>query len=96
MGHAFFALGKTSCRLRNCWDTLACHVPESRCGSWAALWEWLLVGGGVEGDEEEEVRGQNADSGNSGELFTSASSQVGEGREVGGGEVGPGSEVDEA
>jgi hypothetical protein len=95
MSNASFALGKTSCRLGNSWDSLACHVPESRRGPRAALWKWLLVGGGVKGDEEEEVRGQNADSRNGSEFFTSASSQVGKGWEVGGGEVSPGREVDE-
>jgi len=47
-----------------------------------------LVGGGVEGDEEEEVRGEDADSGDSGEFFTGAGAVIGHIVEVGAGEVG--------
>ena len=55
-----------------------------------------LVGGNVEGDEEDEVRGEDADSGDGGEFFARALAGVGEPREVGAGEVGVGGEVDEA
>lgn len=56
----------------------------------------LLVGGDVESDEEEQVRGDNGNTGKRGELLTSAAAHVGSPGEVGGGEVAVRSEVDEA
>ena len=56
----------------------------------------LPVGGEVEGDEEEEVRGQDTNTSESGKLLTSAGANVGKPGPVGRGEVGPGGEVDKA
>lgn len=56
----------------------------------------LLVGGKVEGDEEEEVRAQDAHTGKSGKLFTSAATGIGSPWEVSVREIGVGSEVNES
>ncbi len=56
----------------------------------------LLIGGEVEGNEEEEVRGKDADSGEGGEFLAGAFSLDGEVWEVGAGEVVVGCVVDEA
>ena len=56
----------------------------------------LLVGGEVERDEEEEVGAEDTHAGESSELLTGAPAGIGKPRPVGGGEVGPRSEVDEA
>lgn len=50
----------------------------------------------VEGNEQHQVRGQNAHAGEGGELLTRASASIGKPVEVGGSKVGPGCEVDEA
>jgi hypothetical protein len=55
----------------------------------------LLVGRGVEGDEEHEVRAENSNTGESGKLLARALARVGHEREVGRGEVSVGGEVDE-
>lgn len=55
-----------------------------------------LVGCEVEGDEEEEVRGDDAHAGEGGEFFAGAVAGVGHPGPVGGSEVGVGGEVDEA
>lgn len=56
----------------------------------------LVVGGDVEGDEEQQVRGDDTNTGERGELLTGALAHVGGPGEVDGGEVGVGGEVDEA
>lgn len=56
----------------------------------------LLVRGEVEGDEEDEVGGENSNTGKGGELLSSTLAGVGHPLEVGGGEVGVGRVVDEA
>lgn len=56
----------------------------------------FLVGGEVEGDEEEEVGGEDADAGERGELLAGALAAGREVGKVGAGEVGVGGEVDEA
>lgn len=56
----------------------------------------LLVGGDVEGDEQEQVRGDDGNTSESGELLTGALAHVWSPWEVGGGEVSVGGEVDEA
>jgi hypothetical protein len=55
----------------------------------------LLVGGDVEGDEEEEVGGDDAHAGEGGEFLACALPGVWHPLEVGRGEVGVGGEVDE-
>lgn len=56
----------------------------------------LVVGGEVEGDEEEEVGGEDANTGEGGEFLACAFAGSGEVGEVGRREVGIGGEVDEA
>jgi hypothetical protein len=56
----------------------------------------LLVRGGVEGDEENQVRAEDGNTRERGELLTGALASVGHPGEVGRGEVGVGREVDEA
>lgn len=56
----------------------------------------LLVGSQVEGDEEDQVGGQDAHAGESSEFLTGAFACTGHPFEVGGGEVGVGGEVNEA
>lgn len=55
----------------------------------------LLVGCDVEGDEEEEVRGDDTHAGEGGEFLACALACVGHPGEVGRGEVGVRGEVDE-
>lgn len=55
----------------------------------------LLVGGDVEGDEEEEVRGDDAHAGEGGKFLACAVACVWHPGEVGRGEVSVGGEVDE-
>lgn len=56
----------------------------------------LAVGSKVEGDEENKVGAENANTSKGGKLLTRAVTKVGELREVGGGEVGVRGEVDKA
>lgn len=56
----------------------------------------LLVGGDVESDEQEQVRGDNGNTSDSGELLTGAAAHAGSPGEVGGGKVAVRGEVDEA
>ena len=67
-----------------------------RCASpLPALLARLLVGGQVEGDEEEKIGTQDGAAGNGGKFLTSASPGVGHVGEVGRGEIGVRCEVDE-
>lgn len=56
----------------------------------------LVVGGDVEGDEKQQVRGDDSNTSESSELLTGALAHVGSPGEVDGGEVGVRGEVDEA
>lgn len=56
----------------------------------------LLVGGEVEGDEENQVRAENSNTGEGSELLASASTGAGHRGEVSRGEVGVRGEVNEA
>lgn len=56
----------------------------------------LVVGGNVEGDEEDQVGADDADTSQGSEFLTGTLAHVREPREVGGGEVGVRGEVDEA
>jgi hypothetical protein len=75
---------------------LVLHLNQRTGSPAAALGHRLLVCGEVEGEEQEQVRGDDADSGNGSELLASALAHVGQLGPVGAGEVGPRSEVDEA
>jgi hypothetical protein len=75
---------------------LILHLDQRACSPAAALGHWLLVRGEVEGEEEEQVRCDDADTGDGGKLLTSALAHVGNVGPVGAGEVGEGCEVDEA
>lgn len=75
------------------------HVDNSLLSSVAAGTAGLgslLVGSDVEGDEKEEVRADDSHAGEGGELLAGALAHVGNPGEVSRGEVGVGSEVDEA
>lgn len=75
------------------------HVDQGLLASVAARtanFGGLVVCGNVEGDEEEQVRGDDGNTGESGELLTSALAHVGSPWEVDRGEVRVGGEVDEA
>lgn len=87
---------KTPAGFANSRYLLVLHFHKRAGSTTAALGNGLLVGGEVEGEEEEQVRRDDADSGNGGELLTSALAHVGHVRPVGAGEVGPRGEVDEA
>lgn len=90
------AQAQSSCCLSHSRHLVRRHLLEGRARSGSALWLRLLVCRGVEGDEEQEVRGQDADAGDGGELLACAFAVVGHPGPVGGGEVGVGCEVDEA
>ena len=60
------------------------------------LGHWLLVRGEVEGEEEEQVRRDDANARDSSKLLTSTLAHVGQVRPVGACEVGPRGKVDEA
>lgn len=75
---------------------LILHLDQSASCSTAALGHRLFVSRKVEQDEEEEVRRDDADTGDGGKLLAGAFAHVGKVRPVGAGEVGPGSEVNEA
>jgi hypothetical protein len=75
---------------------LILHLYKRAGSPAAALGHRLLVRREVEGEEEEQVRRDNADASNGGELFTCALAHVGDVRPVGAGEVGERGEVDEA
>ena len=88
--------GKTPAGFTNSRYLLVLHLDQRAGSPAAALGHRLLVRGEVEGEEEEEVRGDDADTGDGGELLTSALAHVGDVRPVGAGEVGKGREVDES
>lgn len=69
------------------------HAAEGTAGGALGV---LLVGCDVKGDEEDQVRGEDSNSGEGSELLASTSAHVGQPGEVGRGEVGPGGEVDES
>ena len=75
---------------------LVLHLDQSTGSPAAALGHRLLVGGKVEEDEEEEVRREDADTGDGGEFLAGALTHVGKVRPVGASKVGPGGEVHEA
>ena len=77
------------------WDLFVLHFDQSASGTAAAPPDGFLVSGDVEADEQDEVRAQDAHSGESGEFLTGAGTRGGEPGEVAGGEVGVGGEVDE-
>jgi hypothetical protein len=75
---------------------LVLHFHKRAGSAAAALGHRLLVCGEVEGEEEEQVRRDDADAGDGGEFFTRALAHVRNVWPVGAGEVGEGREVDEA
>jgi hypothetical protein len=80
---------ESSLDLTNSWNLLVSHVLESTSGATSLLDRsgWATISGCVEGNEEEEVRGENADTGNCGEFFSSTGSVVWPGWEIGTGEI---------
>lgn len=75
---------------------LILHLHQCACSPTAPLRHRLLVRSEVEGNEEQEVGAEDADSSNRGKLFTGAFTRVREPLPVRGSEVGPRSEVNEA
>jgi hypothetical protein len=90
------ALGQSPSCLTNRRYLLVLHFHQCTCSPAAALGNRLLVRREVEGDEEEEVGREDADAGDGGEFLAGALASVGQPGPVGGCEVGPGGEVDEA
>lgn len=90
-GTAEAALGLTDSR-----DLLVLHLDESAGGPLAAFWHWFLVGRKVERNKEEEVRGQNCNTGEGCEFLAGTMASVGHPLEVSAREVGVGCEVYEA
>lgn len=87
---------ESSSSLTNGGDLLVLHLNQGTGGTGSTLLLGLVVGGNVEEDEEDEVGAENGHTGESGELFTGADTLVGHPWEVTAGEVGVGSEVNEA
>jgi hypothetical protein len=87
---------EASSSLANSGDLLVLHLNQSAGGTVAALLCGLLVGCGVEGEEQEEVGAENGHTSEGGELLTSADTHVGHVGEVSEGEVGVRGEVNKA
>jgi hypothetical protein len=68
---------------------LILHLHQRACSPAAALGHWLLVGREVEGDEEKEVGGQNANSGDGGKLLACTFACIWEPLPVRASKVGP-------
>lgn len=80
-------------------DLHVLHVDQglfARVAAGSTALSGLLVGGEVEGDEEEQVGAENGHASKGSEFLSGALSGVGGPWEVGRGEVGVGSEVDKA
>jgi hypothetical protein len=75
---------------------LVLHLHQRACSPAAPLRHRLLVRGEVEGEEEEQVRRDDADAGNGGEFLAGAFAHVGQARPVRASKVGVGREVDAA
>jgi hypothetical protein len=95
-GLANTASRKTPAGFANSRYLLVLHLHQRACSPAAALGHWLLVRGEVEGEEEEEVRSDDADTGNGSKLLASALAHVGHVGPVGAGEIGVRRKVDEA
>lgn len=89
-------LGEPATRFTNRRHLLVLHLHQCAGSPAAALGHRLLVRRKVEQDEEEQVRRDDADSGDGREFLARAFAHVGKVGPVGAGEVGPRSEVDEA
>lgn len=92
---ATISLGSSSRR----GDLEVAHVDQGLLASVAARTAdlgFLLIGGDVEGDEQEQVGGDDTDTSESSEFLTGALAHVGGPREVSRGEVSVRSEVDKA
>lgn len=90
------ATTESSAGLANSGNLLVLHLNQSAGGTVAALLLGLLVGGGVEGEEQKEVGAENGHTSKGGKLLTGADTHVGHVGEVSEGEVGVRGEVDEA
>jgi len=90
------AAAESSSSFSNSRDFLILHFDKSAGGTASALLCGLVVGGNIEGDEEEKVGAEDGHASEGGEFFTSTVTLVGEPREIAAGEVGVGSKVDES
>jgi hypothetical protein len=90
------ACGKTPAGFTNSWHLLILHLYQRACSPAAALGHGLLVCSKVEGEEEEQVRCNDADTGDGSELLASTLAHVGNVGPVSASEVGEGREVNEA
>ena len=88
--------GKTPAGFTNSRHLLILHLHQRAGSPAAALGHRLLVRGEVEGEEEEEVRRDDADARNSRKLLAGALAHVGDVWPVSASEVGPRGKVDEA
>jgi len=89
------AQAQSSCSLTNGRNLVRSHLFESALSTLPAT-ERLAVRSSVEGDKEEEVGGEYANSSDGGKFLAGALAAVGEPVPVCGGEIGPGCEVDKA
>ena len=89
-------LGQPTASLANGGYLLILHLYQRACSPAATLRHGLLVGSEVEDNEEDEVRCEDADAGDGGELLAGAPAGIGEPGPVGAGEVCPGSEINES
>lgn len=89
------ASAETSPRIANCGDLLVFHFDQCTRSPSTALACRLLVGSGVEPNEEHQVRGENRHASEGSKFLARADTHSWEVGEVGGAEVGIGGEVDE-
>jgi hypothetical protein len=89
-------LGEPAPCFANRGHLLILHLDQSTRSPAAALRHRLLVRRKVEPDEEEEVRRDDADTGDGGEFLAGTLAHVGKLRPVGASKVGPGGKVNEA
>lgn len=87
---------ESSHRLAHSRHLITRHLHKRTLSPSPSLGHGLRIRRRVEGDEEEEVRREDADTGHGGEFLAGAVAGVGHPGPVGGGEVGVGCEVDEA
>jgi hypothetical protein len=95
-GQSSLATAESPLDLLGSRERLVLHFDQSTGSASTALLHRLLVGGNIEADEQDQVAGQDAHSGECSELLAGADAGAREPREVAGGEVGVRGEVDEA
>jgi len=89
VGQCVSSLAESAPSLANRGDLLILHLNQCACGPAASLGNRLRIGSEVEGNEEEKIRAENADTGNGSEFLTCALAHVREPLPVSRGEIGP-------